>query len=174
MEDREFFDLLYAHWAKTTGAEDRFWMSEQDESFPDSWNLLAVDQQQEKKLLGSFHSEADADFIAAVHGCVADMIRRLHIALDEADRLDAEKDDLVFRVAELEMDADGLHEVIKSDERSITELEAELSDERGFSAYLSCDLREALAETDTANAEVSKLKDRLENERANVEYWRSR
>lgn len=105
IEDRDFLDNLYSLWAKTTGASDRFWMPEEDTQFyangPHSWNLCAVNEEQHKVFLGSFSTEIDADFIAGVHGALPDLIRRLHIAIDEADRLDEEKDGVIREFADL-------------------------------------------------------------------------
>ncbi|AVJ50787.1 hypothetical protein SEA_OLANP_43 [Mycobacterium phage OlanP] len=104
MEDREFFDLLYQQWSKTSWAQTSYWMTEEDESFPGSWNLIAVNEKQEKKPLAAFMDEADADWIAAVHGCFADLTRRLNSALDEADRADYDRDSRECRIAELELE----------------------------------------------------------------------
>lgn len=105
MDDKSFFDLLYQQWSKTTGAENMFWMSEKVDAGDIVWEVYAVDQEQEQHFVASFLSEEDADFVSGVHGCVADLIRRLHTALDEADRLDIEKDELIGRVADLELEA---------------------------------------------------------------------
>ncbi|AEJ95141.1 hypothetical protein MICROWOLF_44 [Mycobacterium phage Microwolf] len=109
MEDREFFDLLYQQWSKTTGAKDMFWMSEEYKDGTGRWKVYAVhvgtDHQETRKLIASeLHSEADADFIAAVHGCLADLTRRLNSALDEADRADYDRDSRECRIAELELE----------------------------------------------------------------------
>lgn len=102
IEDREFFDKLYALWSKTTGAQDRYWVVEPDEEAPDVHCIYAVDDEQERKLIASFFAEEDADFIASIHGCLADLVRRLHDALDEADRADYDRDSRECRIAELE------------------------------------------------------------------------
>ncbi|QJD52093.1 hypothetical protein PBI_MA5_41 [Mycobacterium phage MA5] len=116
MEDRDFFDLLHQQWAKTTGAEDTFWAVEEDTEHyaagPGTFNIWAVSQQASKdpdavdgrKFVASFEREEDADFIAAVHGCVPDLTRRLHMALDEADRADYDRDSRECRLAELELE----------------------------------------------------------------------
>lgn len=114
MEDRDFFDLLYQHWVKTTGAEDRFWMVEKYKDGTDRWRLYAVGQDESRKLIASeIHNEADADFITAIHGCFADLHRRLHAALDEADTADYERDSRECRIAELEMEVSELKKVIE-------------------------------------------------------------
>lgn len=93
MNDEEFFDLIYSQWSKTTGAEDTYWMPEKFESqYPDVFKIYAVAQDQSRKKVGIFNNEVDADFITAVHGCMPDLVRRLHSALDEADRADREHD----------------------------------------------------------------------------------
>lgn len=102
IEDREFFDKLYQLWSKTTGAQDRYWIVEADEEAPDVHCVYAVDDQQERKFIASFSSDVDADFIATLHGCLPDLVRRLNDALDEADRADYDRDSRECRIAELE------------------------------------------------------------------------
>ncbi|AGK87968.1 hypothetical protein M041_gp51 [Mycobacterium phage Severus] len=104
MEDREFFDLLYQHWSKTTGAHDTYWMPEEDESFPGLFSIIAVGKDESRKPVASFLKEEDADFITAMHGCLADLVRKLNDALDEADRADYDKDSRECRMAELELE----------------------------------------------------------------------
>ena len=102
MEDRDFFDYLYQLWAKTTGAEDRYWMPVEDLNEHIPWQVFATGQDGAQKWIGSFHKDEDADFITAVHGCLPDLVRRLHMAVDEADRLDFDRDSQECRIAELE------------------------------------------------------------------------
>lgn len=109
MEDREFFDLLYQQWTKTTGAKDMYWMSEEYKDGTGRWKLYAVamgsDGEETRKLIASeLANEADADFIAAIHGCLADLTRRLHSALDESDNADYDRDSRECRIAELELE----------------------------------------------------------------------
>ncbi|MDV6975275.1 hypothetical protein [Mycobacterium intracellulare] len=112
MEDRDFFDVLYQGWAKTTGAENMFWMPEESEDFPGLWDIVAVNEKQERKPLASFLTEEDSAFITAVHGCFGDLVRRLHAAVDEAERLDEQRDDQEFRIAELAIENEELRERI--------------------------------------------------------------
>lgn len=105
MQDHEFFDVLLQQFARTTRAEDTYWMSEKypGEEFharngvtypgTDTWIAWAVAQDESKTLIAEFENEVDADFVTAVHGCFPDLVRRLHAALDEADRLDTDRDD---------------------------------------------------------------------------------
>ncbi|ASJ79555.1 hypothetical protein SEA_KALNOKY_45 [Mycobacterium phage Kalnoky] len=108
MEDREFFDLLYQQWSKTTGAQDTYWMTEEDTEHyaggPGTWNVFSVNKDGERKFIASFEREEDADFIAAMHGCLADLVRKLNDALDEADRADYDRDSRECRIAELELE----------------------------------------------------------------------
>ncbi|AFQ97348.1 hypothetical protein FGG47_gp55 [Mycobacterium phage Rebeuca] len=108
MEDREFFDLIYQHWSKTTGAQDTYWMTEEDTEHyafgPGTWNVFSVNKDDERKFIASFEREEDADFIAAMHGCMADLVRKLNDALDEADRADYDRDSRECRLAELELE----------------------------------------------------------------------
>lgn len=109
MEDRDFFDTLYQGWTKTTGAEDTYWMPEEhpDEGFY-TYDIFAVDEKQLQAHVASGLSEDDAAFITAVHGCFADLVRRLHTALDEADRWEYERDSQECRIAELVMENEDL------------------------------------------------------------------
>lgn len=66
------------------------------------YNIYAMGQDESRKLVASGLNEADADFITAIHGCFADLWRRLHSALDEADACDYERDTRECRIMELE------------------------------------------------------------------------
>lgn len=105
MEDRDFFDLLYQEFAKTTGAEKTYWMSEQakdEEGNELPWFVIwSVGDDDSRQLVADNLSEVDADFITAVHGCFPDLVRRMHDAVDEADRLDEERDNQEVRIADL-------------------------------------------------------------------------
>jgi len=70
-----------------------------------------------------FITATDADFLRAPHGCFADLVRRLNTALDEADRLDHAKDELLVRIAEPEMEADEKDTAIRSLGEQIERLE---------------------------------------------------
>lgn len=89
MDDRDFFDTLVQLWAKTTWAENAYWGYEATEEGQFDLFAKAEDSQ---LFVGYVESEADANFITGLHGCLPDLVRRLHMALDEADRLDAEMD----------------------------------------------------------------------------------
>jgi hypothetical protein len=114
LDDRTFFDTLFQQFSKTTRAENTFWAVEKDLDedfhapngliFPgqDTWTIYAVAQDQSKTFVGDFTNEVDADFVAGLHGCFPDLVRRLHDALDEADRADSNRDEReqeVFRLA---------------------------------------------------------------------------
>jgi hypothetical protein len=96
MEDRDFFDTLYQGWSQTTGAGDTYWMPEidggEDADSYSMFNIYAVDQEQKKRLVAMGLEEADAGWITALHGCFADLVRRLHIAVDLAEQKDVERD----------------------------------------------------------------------------------
>jgi hypothetical protein len=70
-----------------------------------------------------FITAKDAFFLRALHGCFADLIRRLNTASDEADRLDYTKDELVVRIAESEMETDEKDAAIRSLGEPIERLE---------------------------------------------------
>lgn len=105
MDDRDFVDHLFQVWAKTPGAENTYWMPELYED-GGWWDLYAVGQDESRKRVASHLSEEAADFISAIHGCLPDLVRRLHMALDEADRADYDRDSRECRIAELELALD--------------------------------------------------------------------
>lgn len=104
--------MLYQGWAKTTGAENMFWAPEEDEEglrLPQArFGIYAVGDDQTRLRIGSVHTEEDAAFVTAIHGCFADLCRRLHAALDEADRLDGARDDLTHELMELAVENEEL------------------------------------------------------------------
>lgn len=108
MEDREFFDALYQLWSKTTGAEDTFW----DYSQHEGKSVYHVDsvglEGGNRKRVASYLADPDADFLTAMHGALPDLVRRLHDALDEADRADHFSDSRECRIAELELEVQEL------------------------------------------------------------------
>ncbi|SIG87827.1 Uncharacterised protein [Mycobacteroides abscessus subsp. abscessus] len=126
MDIREFLDELYSLWAKTTGAEDRYWMPRTEHEFQSGgmlFGIRAVGTEQDELVVADtsgFHNEADVDFITAIHGALPDLVRRTHEALDEADRLDEQRDEQEIRIA-------GLEETIDELNGRINELEHDLS-----------------------------------------------
>lgn len=119
MDIREFLDELYSLWAKTTGAEDRYWMPRTEHGFQGVgmlFGIRAVGTEQDEIVVADtsgFDNEADVDFITAIHGALPDLVRRTHEALDEADRLDEQRDDQEFRIAQLEADSDAMKALIE-------------------------------------------------------------
>lgn len=100
MDDRDFFDTLLQLWAKTTWAEHAYWGYEEVEE--GQFDLFAKTED-DNLFVGYVESEADADFITGLHGCLPDLVRRLHTALDEADALDAEMDRVQNQLMEAEL-----------------------------------------------------------------------
>ena len=98
MTDREFFNALLEVWRGTTRAESSYW---ETKKFGDQWCVYSVGRDDSRVLVGTAMTEQDADFIVAVHGALPDMVRRLHSAVDEADRLDAERDEREQLIADL-------------------------------------------------------------------------
>lgn len=111
MDDRDFFDHLLQVWAKTTGADDCFWMPVRHEG-KSVFYVEAVAEDESRTRLASYMSEKDADFLTAIHGCLPDLVRRLHSALDEADRADYGRDSRECRIAELELEVQSLRKTI--------------------------------------------------------------
>lgn len=110
IDDKSFFDLLFSQFAKTTQAETAFWMSEEDAT--GEWVIWAVSQDQSRTMVAHGMSEPDADFITAVHGCFPDLVRRLHEALDEADRADEEHDQREQTVFRLSLEVEELRSAL--------------------------------------------------------------
>ncbi|AEK09764.1 hypothetical protein SEA_BURTON_43 [Mycobacterium phage Burton] len=106
MEFQDFLDKLYQVFSQTTGAEDRFWVVERDNTGVSE--VFAVGQDESRWLIGGFLHEQDADFIASIHGALADMVRRSMEAIDDAARLELERDNLMGRVFDLELEIQGL------------------------------------------------------------------
>ena len=108
MDDREYFDQLYQLWSNTTYAtDDSVWLVQEDEGFP-NLRFLKAAKQGSVKPVADFLDENDAQFITTMHGVLPELVRRLNDALDEADRLDVEKDELHGRIMELEQETEAL------------------------------------------------------------------
>lgn len=112
MGDHEFFDHLFQLWSKTTGARDSYWMPEKHFDNSGRWNIFAVCEHGSRKKVADGMSESSADFVTAVHGCLPDLVRRLHAALDEADRADFDRDSRECRIAELEAEVAELKSIV--------------------------------------------------------------
>lgn len=100
METPEFLDHLYQLWTKTTHASDRFWDFQPEGGGLHAINAVGEDGGSLPVAWGVY--EADADWITALHGCFPDLYRVTNEALDEAARLDLERDSRECRIAELE------------------------------------------------------------------------
>jgi hypothetical protein len=124
MDDQEFGDLIYQHWSRTTGSDDRYWMPVEYEDKSGRFNIYAVGQDETRKLVASGLSDKDSDFITAIHGCLPDLVRRLGSAIDEADRLDVEKDEAICRVAQLELEADEFESIIGDLTEKLADMES--------------------------------------------------
>lgn len=124
MDIREFIDELYQLWAKTTGAENQYWMpaNNGDPDDTDYWFIKSVGEEGEENayVVADILNNRDVDFITAIHGALPDLVRRTHEALDEADRLDEQRDEQEIRIA-------GLEETIDELNGRINELEHDLS-----------------------------------------------
>ncbi|BCP02538.1 hypothetical protein [Mycobacterium intracellulare] len=119
MDDLEFFDYLYQGWSKTTGAKDTYWMPEEDHCEDvdgtdlNLFSIVAVDQGENKTYIAQYVREEDAAWITALHGCFADLTRRLHQAVDEAERFDIEKDRVISELALAEIENNDLREQLE-------------------------------------------------------------
>ncbi|ASR86147.1 hypothetical protein SEA_BOBSWAGET_41 [Mycobacterium phage BobSwaget] len=119
-EDHSFFDELYQQWSQTTGAKDSYWIVREDLDEHLQYQIIAVNQSTEEQTwVGSFHSEADADFVAGLNGAIPDLIRRLHEAIDEAVRKDEQNDIAQGQLADALLENIGLRAEILELERQL-------------------------------------------------------
>lgn len=127
IDDNSFFDLLFQQFTKTTNAETAYWMNEEDgQAFGNPlFSIYAVGQDQEKVLVAKWMSEADADFVTAVAGCFPDLVRRLHAALDEADRADREHDEREVVIFNLALEVENVTRSLTDREQQIGRLSLE-------------------------------------------------
>ncbi|UJD20877.1 hypothetical protein SEA_ZIMMER_39 [Mycobacterium phage Zimmer] len=123
VQEHDFFDILYQQWSKTTWAENSYWLPEEDASFPGSFNIVAADSSDNhtRKPVAAFLAEEDADFICGLHGAIPDLIRRLHEALDMADRKDTANDLAQGQLAETLLENNGLKDRILDLEKALGE-----------------------------------------------------
>ena len=96
MEDTEFYDFLYQGWSKTTVAGNGYWSVSEvefdtDNNYDRTFDVVAATSDTEIPV-GSFVSEDDAGFVAAIHGCLPDLLRKLGSLEDENARLDEKAD----------------------------------------------------------------------------------
>lgn len=124
MDIREFLDELYQLWAKTTGAENMYWMPEDNELH--GLDIWAVNEEQVKSPVAAFVSDADSAFITAIHGALPDLVRRTHEALDEADRLDEQRDEQENEKANLMIKVLALEAVVESRDIEISALKVRM------------------------------------------------
>ncbi|AMB18529.1 hypothetical protein KIY81_gp53 [Mycobacterium phage Bugsy] len=119
-QDHDFFDVLYQQWSQTTKAKSAYWIVKEDLDEHLQYQIIAVDSEtQEETWLGSFHSEADADFVAGLNGAVPELIRRLHDAIDEATRKDEANDIAQGQLADALLENIGLRAEILELERQL-------------------------------------------------------
>ena len=98
---REFLDTVYVSWPRTTCVETGYWEARKVGAI---FEVVAVNREQDEKLIATGLSEDDANFIAQIHTALPEVIRQAHTALDEADRADADRDARECRIAELELE----------------------------------------------------------------------
>ncbi|OHT67815.1 hypothetical protein [Mycobacteroides chelonae] len=132
MDIEEFLDRFYQEFTKTTGAEKTFWKPTQEHLLFEQgeWALDAVDDKENKKGVGVFYKEVDADWVAGIHGAFPEFVRRFREALDEASRLDEERDKQEGRIAELELEVSATKQDLALQIDYTKDLEHELSEIR--------------------------------------------
>ncbi|ACE79964.1 hypothetical protein Pukovnik_38 [Mycobacterium phage Pukovnik] len=119
-QDHQFFDILYQQWSQTSKAKSAYWIVKEDLDEHLQYQIIAVDSNtQEESWVGSFHTEADADFVAGLNGAVPDLIRRLHEAIDEATRKDEANDIAQGQLADALLENEGLKAQILELERQL-------------------------------------------------------
>lgn len=67
------------------------------------WDLWWSQDDAQRKPVAAFLNQENAEFIAVIHSALPALIRRFRAALDEAERLDTEKDTLTGQLAEAEL-----------------------------------------------------------------------
>lgn len=118
MEDKEFFDVLYQGWAKTTGASDAYWMPEET-VMPGQFTIAAVDEKGYRKPVAFGLTENDAAFITAIHGCFQDVVRYLLEVQDDAERLERRRDEAQGELFELAVENEELKYMLEEVGRSV-------------------------------------------------------
>lgn len=169
MDDREFIDHLYQHWTKTTGAENSYWRpQEHDGMSRQSIDSVSADNESAVRIAAGV-SPADADFITAVHGAFPDLTRRLHDALDEADRADKDRDDREAEIARLELSTKNLREALVEARDELRKLKRNHA-ERGAMYNLRLnDLRNANATIESLRNSYADLEAELQSTKADLE-----
>lgn len=112
MDLQDFLDKLYQGWSQTTGAENRFWIVEPVEGA--GFSIHAVDEHDVREIVATNMTEADADFVAGIHGALADLVRRTSEAVDDAERASLDRDQQEGRIADLELEILGLKQGLES------------------------------------------------------------
>ncbi|WKW87257.1 hypothetical protein SEA_CHARGERPOWER_42 [Mycobacterium phage Chargerpower] len=121
-DDAEFFDTLYQQWSQTTWAKDSYWMPVEDLDEHLQYRVEAYNPNTEKKtVIGQFHNEVDAEFVAGLHGALPDLIRHLGEATDRAERLDEARDRAEGLAADALLENQGLREQIRDLEKALGE-----------------------------------------------------
>lgn len=103
MDDRDFIDQIYQLWSKTTHADTGGWEIVRDDKTV-LVDIESTDRDGWEQTISFGTYEYDAQFIVTVHTAFPELVRRLHDALDEADRADHESDSRECRIAELELE----------------------------------------------------------------------
>lgn len=167
MDIREFLDELYQMFCRTTGDEHMFWVVEKVESEDGqiTWELYAANAELEKVLLATFLYEIDSDFTAGIHGALPDLVRKMHEALDEADRLDEERDEQEIRIAQLEGTIDEKNRDIEYIQSLRTAELAEMGKQIQKTLKLIAEKDELLEEINTLEDQVAQLNWELSKER---------
>jgi len=155
---RDFVDQLHQLWAKTTNFGMGWYVKEND--LIGGWCVMPVDftpadAPRDVCSVADFTTETDAQFIAVIHGAIPELVKTVHDALDEADRLDTEKDDLIIKIADLEMD---LHAA----ERDVDDYFARNQDLAELLSNAESENARLRFELESAYEEIQNLENRLQ------------
>lgn len=123
MENLEFYDEIYQQWSKTTGAEDRYYVVKPAIEYSSLFNVYAVNEDGDERRVAEYLKEQDADWFASVHGCFADLIRRLRELEDEVEQADVRADEQAGIAAVL---AEENAELQREDSRWYSEVQGHL------------------------------------------------
>lgn len=103
--------------AVTSGAEDTYW--DYQDTGEAGFDISSVGPDDTREFVGYFDSEADADFVTAIHGCLPDLVRRLKQSIEKADNYEMAHDQCQRELFEAEREIAEL-------KRLISEYEADL------------------------------------------------
>ena len=156
MEDRQQFIDGLTQLRANAGLGN--WIVERDKT----WFIVkSVVEDGPDTFIAETISEDVADFIATNHAIIPELVEVIGAALDEADRLDEEKDDLIAQIFDLEVIADVKENYIEELRSDISDLEGEVDSLNSEIYGLEEDNSDLRDEVSTLRAEVDALNEQL-------------